>query len=94
MKQKDLRYRKYLFHISVTEILKSGNTTIPADDFAHSYTYYLPFLMSGDPYYNTNLSYWSSTPQLWRQGEEKPIDFVERYLKSCSRAGWMCHEFA
>lgn len=58
---------------------------IPALDFQTSYKYYVPVLQTGDPYYNSNLSYWKLEPSLRKQEEAAPLDFVREFL--CSQKG-------
>jgi hypothetical protein len=53
---------------------------VPRDDYLHSYLHYRPLLAEGDPFYNPNLSGWSTIPQIRAQGEETPLAFAERYL--------------
>lgn len=55
---------------------------IPKQDFYNSYQHYLPFLKSGDPYFNPNLSYWQLPPTLPKQGETSPLDFVLEFLRN------------
>jgi GT2 family glycosyltransferase/glycosyltransferase involved in cell wall biosynthesis len=55
---------------------------IPANDFKVSYQYYLPYLKSGDPFFNCNLSYSQAKPCLRKPGEISPLDFVLNYIKS------------
>lgn len=53
---------------------------IPEVDFERSYPYYLSTLLAGDPYYNPNLSFWSTVPRLKKGNEELPHRFVQRHL--------------
>lgn len=55
-------------------------TTIPREDFLHSFLHYRPLLAHGDPFYNPNLSAWATLPRLRQPDEEAPLEFVERYL--------------
>jgi GT2 family glycosyltransferase len=55
---------------------------IPALDFLYSYPYYRPYLASGDPYFNPNLSYWHLEPTLSSSEEITPLEFVHDFLKS------------
>ena len=54
---------------------------VPPNDFHRSYPHYLPSLRNGDPFFNPNLSSWSSIPHLAEPGEQPPLEFVSRYLK-------------
>jgi O-antigen biosynthesis protein len=56
-----------------------GSYITPENYFA-SYKHYKPFLQSGDPYYNPNLSYKESIPQIRDSKEESPLRVVEKYL--------------
>ncbi len=55
-------------------------TTIPRDDFMHSFLHYRPLLVRGDPFYNPNLSAWATLPRLRQPDEELALAFAERYL--------------
>jgi GT2 family glycosyltransferase len=55
---------------------------IPAQDYFYSYPYYRPYLESGDPYFNPNLSYWHLAPTLASAGEVTPSEFVRDFLQS------------
>jgi GT2 family glycosyltransferase len=57
-----------------------GASAIPPGDYIRSYAAYQDLLMSGDPYFNPNLSTWSTTPQFHRRGEQPSIDFVRHFL--------------
>lgn len=48
---------------------------IPKNDFKVSYKYYKQFMEEGDPYYNINLSKWSTIPCI-RQKDEKIVEEV------------------
>jgi GT2 family glycosyltransferase len=67
---------RLLHHEAVT---RQGN--IPDQDYDYSYPYYRPYLSSGDPYFNPNLSYWQVAPSLASPGERSPLDFVEDFLQ-------------
>ena len=54
---------------------------IPARDFELSHLYYLPYLQTGDPFYNPNLSYWNMTPSLKNSEDDHPLKFVEKFLE-------------
>ena len=54
---------------------------IPAADFRTSYLYYRDILTQGDPYYNPNLSLFSTFPQLKRKDEPTTLEFVREYLE-------------
>lgn len=55
-------------------------TDIPPQDFAISYQYYRNLLANGDPFFNRNLSVWSSIPRLCAISEEAPLAFAQRHL--------------
>ena len=54
---------------------------IPARDFQVSLKYYEPYLRGGDPYYNPNLSQWSTVPRL-RGDERSALDFVQEVIRN------------
>jgi GT2 family glycosyltransferase len=54
---------------------------VPAQDFFISYPHYQPWLASGDPYFNPNLSYWHMRPTLAAPDEPTPLAFVQQYLQ-------------
>lgn len=60
----------------------SRHGDIPDQDYFHSYPYYRPYLASGDPYFNPNLSYWHLAPTLVSPGEIAPLEFVQTFLNS------------
>jgi GT2 family glycosyltransferase len=49
---------------------------IPSPDFKISLKRYRPWLERGDPYFNTNLSYWQTVPTLRRPDELDPLTFA------------------
>jgi O-antigen biosynthesis protein len=59
---------------------------IPAQDFRTSYIYYRNILSTGDPFFSPNLSYWSSKPVYRSKEEKQPIQFVDEFLASTSKA--------
>jgi len=54
---------------------------IPAADFRTSYLYYRNFLTVGDPYFNPNLSLWSTYPKIKEKDEPTALQFVREYLE-------------
>jgi len=54
---------------------------IPAEDFRTSYLYYRDTLQAGDPYFNPNLSLWSTYPQPRKRGEPSAIRFMREFLE-------------
>lgn len=62
-------------------------TGIPFQDFQISFNHYAPVLEAGDPYYNANLSYWSSEPSLRKRGEPLPLDFAKDFLRIERKTG-------
>jgi len=55
---------------------------IPKNDFHTSYKHYEPFIKNGDPYYNVNLSPWSTVPRIRMPDEREVMDFVKEVLKN------------
>jgi GT2 family glycosyltransferase len=55
-------------------------TAIPRDDFLHSFLHYRPLLVHGDPFYNPNLSGWTTLPHVRQPDEESALAFAERFL--------------
>ncbi|MFC2025809.1 glycosyltransferase [Chloroflexota bacterium] len=53
--------------------------SIPPGDFQESFHHYFPYLESGDPFYNPNLSYWHLSPTLVQPGEKTPLEFTKAY---------------
>jgi GT2 family glycosyltransferase len=64
------------------ESASRSNTQIPENDYRGSYLSYRPFLQNGDPFYNSNLSYWHTDPALRGPDEIGPLDFVEQFLQT------------
>jgi GT2 family glycosyltransferase len=64
------------------ESASRSDTDIPENDYRVSYLSYRPFLQNGDPFYNSNLSYWHTDPTLRRLDEIHPFDFVEQFLRT------------
>ncbi len=58
----------------------SRGTEIPKEDFRMSQCHYLPYIERGDPYFNPNLSCWSSLPALRTPGEKIPGDFMQEIV--------------
>ena len=54
---------------------------IPAADFRTSYLYYRDVLAGGDPYFNSNLSLWSTFPKFKEKYEPTALQFVREYLE-------------
>lgn len=54
---------------------------IPKLDFINSFESYKYYLKNGDPFFNPNLSYWSTTPTVKTKEEENPYDFANNFLK-------------
>jgi GT2 family glycosyltransferase len=53
---------------------------IPLEDYRNSFDYYLPFLQSGDPFFNPNLSYWRLSPTLAQPDEPASLEFVQKLI--------------
>ena len=53
---------------------------IPPEDFRTSFIYYKNILNTGDPFFNPNLSYWSSKPVYRSRGDTHPMEFVNEFL--------------
>lgn len=58
----------------------SRGTEIPKEDFRMSQCHYLPYIERGDPYFNPNLSCWSSLPTFRKAGEKMPGDFMQEIV--------------
>ncbi|MGO0122933.1 rhamnosyltransferase WsaF family glycosyltransferase [Desulfothermobacter acidiphilus] len=69
-------YARLLHHESATRGEK-----IPRSDYMLSYLSYLPLIRDGDPYYNPNLSCWSTIPTL-KVAEESPFQFAKNLLSA------------
>jgi glycosyltransferase involved in cell wall biosynthesis len=69
-------YARLLHHEGATR-----QTDVPADDYRASYGPYQPFLSQGDPYFNPNLSPWSTIPALSRAGEPSPEEFAAHLIE-------------
>jgi len=78
----DLRvvYNPFVRLLHLESATRRGN--IPDQDYLYSYPYYRPYLASGDPYFNPNLSYWHLKPTLCSSDEITPLEFVHHFLKS------------
>jgi O-antigen biosynthesis protein len=55
---------------------------IPQIDFETSYNYYKPYIDGGDPYYNVNLSLWSTIPCIKSPDEKDVADFVDEVRRN------------
>lgn len=55
---------------------------IPKNNFIYSLQSYKKYLKNGDPFFNSNLSYWNTTPSIKINPEEKPYIFAKQYLKN------------
>ena len=53
---------------------------IPAVDFRISLDHYASVLADGDPYFNSNLSYWHTHPTLTASIEENPLVFAQNFV--------------
>ncbi|MGH2405386.1 MAG: glycosyltransferase family 2 protein [bacterium] len=53
---------------------------IPSADFKTSLRRYRPWLVSGDPYFNANLSYWQTVPALRQPNEPDQLTFAVRHV--------------
>ena len=54
----------------------------PPEDYSVSYKHYKPYLESGDPFWNPNLSPWNHKIAFRRRDEENSLRFVQRTLES------------
>lgn len=72
-------FAKVLHHESATR-----GTAIPAHDFQQSFACYERYLKEGDPYFNPNLSYWHTHPELSERGGQSPLQFCSRFLDQLS----------
>jgi GT2 family glycosyltransferase/glycosyltransferase involved in cell wall biosynthesis len=54
----------------------------PAEDYPVSYKHYKPYLESGDPFWNPNLSLWNPQIAFRRRSEETSLRFAQRALES------------
>ncbi|MCX9073315.1 MAG: glycosyltransferase [Candidatus Methanoperedens sp.] len=70
-------FAKLIHHEAATR-----SNYIPPQDFRMSFGCYKSFLEKGDPYYNINLSPWSSIPTIKLPGERKPIEVAQEVLKN------------
>lgn len=70
-------FAKLLHHESATR-----GTSIPRVDFDTSLRSYEPYLSEGDPFFNRNLSYWNTIPQLRLGPEQTPLEFAHNFLQS------------
>ena len=59
---------------------------IPDRDFRTSFIYYKNILADGDPFFNPNLSYWSSLPTFRSKSDRSPLQFVDEHLVGMSSA--------
>ncbi len=58
---------------------------IPPHDFLESYKHYVSFLRNGDPYYNTNLSLWSTIPRIKNPDEKVAIEYAQEILNNAAK---------
>lgn len=82
-----LRVRRYGYRVVLTpfaRLLHFESSTrgrhVPLEDFYTSYWDYQPFLYGGDPYFNPNLSYMSTTPVLNIPDRARPLDMVSSVI--------------
>jgi hypothetical protein len=73
-----LLYDPFITLKQIESALPQG--TIPAQDYKTSYIYSKNILAGGDPFFNPNLSYWSSLPTFRSKLEKSPLQYVDEYL--------------
>ncbi len=59
---------------------------VPPEDFIESLKHYRRWLISGDPYWNPNLSLWERLPAFRYSKEESSLDFAEKHVRSVQGA--------
>ncbi|SRR6266498_1273842 len=86
LRLRDAGYRMLYNPFAVLKHIESATHQgkIPAQDFRTSYIYYKNVLNNSDPYFNPNLSYWSSKPAFRSKNEKQPIQFVNEFLSALS----------
>ena len=67
-----------LYHL---ESATHGGRSVPANDYRLSLARYESWLAQGDPFFNPNLSYFSTVPRLARLHEAKPLAVARQFLK-------------
>ena len=65
-----------LYHI---ESATHGGHNVPANDYQLSLAQYRPWLESGDPFFNSNLSYQHTVPTLHQASEPSPLEMSQQY---------------
>lgn len=65
-----------LFHVESA----THQGDIPKQDYKVSLEYYVPVLEMGDPYFNSNLSWWHHEPSLSSKNQEQPLGFVAKFI--------------
>ncbi len=65
---------------------KTRGDSIPQADFQLSFRYYERYLRHGDPYFNSNLSYWHTIPRPRSRPEESSLHFAEKLAGSAAES--------
>jgi len=59
---------------------QTRSSEVPPRDYLESFKHYRRWLVSGDPYWNINLSIWRNQPTFRSRGEQSSLEFAEKYL--------------
>ena len=59
---------------------------VPSGDFVESFQHYRRWLLSGDPYWNPNLSLWTKQPCFRYRDEQSSLKFAEEYAEKAKQS--------